>query len=260
MGGSIVSEIPKKTRKENPILGSKEHTRPSNSSDEADRVLASDDFIDALTADGSSEKPKKRGFLSGIFGQRRSSRASDLPKRTEQSAEFTKIEYGRIPEEDKYYQEITDIHEDGIFEKEPLEINEQKIPGPKPMQDPVLPKSYPAFEDQSTKKGLEEEESSPFSLEEKPAAEIQKIRYHPNVCYLCGADTSVPHQLFGFKKESGPENTVPLCKTCMHAIAMLMKHRDPSDEQEIKSEWRFLAPGLNEKRADEIIRESRNHN
>ncbi len=57
--------------------------------------------------------------------------------------------------------------------------------------------------------------------------------------------------------ESDPESTVPLCKICMRAVNTLMKYRDPADEQEIKSEWRVLAPGLDEKRADDVIREGR---
>lgn len=260
LGGSIVSEKPIKTRKENPILGSKEYTRSSGSYDEADHTPVSDDFTDALTADGSSDKPKKRGFLSGIFGPGKSSRVSDLPKSSGESTEFIQTEYAPIPAGKKYYQETADIQEDDLFEKEPLEINEQKVPDPKPIQDPMLAKSSPAVEDRSKIRKSEEEGSADFSFEEKPTAEKQKVRYHPNVCYLCGADASVPHQLFGFGKESDPENSVPLCKTCMHAVTMLMKYRDPADEREIKSEWRVLTPDLNESRADEIVREGRSRN
>ena len=262
LGGSISSEKPKKTRKENSILGSKEYTGSSSVYDEADHALLSDNGTDALTADGSSDKPKKRGFLSGIFGPGKSSRASDLSKRSGQSADFPTKDYAHIHEGEKYYQEITDIHEDDIFEKEPLEINGEKVTGPKPIQDPKLSKSYLAIEDPSERRRSEEEEekSAHFSLEEKPISKKQTVKYHPNVCYLCGADTSTPHQQFRFGKEADPENTVPLCKTCMHAVTMLMKYKDPADEREIKSEWRFLAPGLNENRADEIVREGRSRN
>lgn len=65
LGGSISSEKPKKIRKNNPILGSKEHTGSSSVYDEADHGPLSGYGIDALTADGRADKPKKEGFCQG---------------------------------------------------------------------------------------------------------------------------------------------------------------------------------------------------
>lgn len=249
LGGSISSEKPKKIRKNNPILGSKEHTGSSSVYDEADHGPLSGYGIDALTADGLSDKPKKRGFLSGIFGQGKSSG---------RPPEFPTKDHARTPEGEKHSHRITDTYEDDIFENEPREMSEPAVSDPEPSEE-TYPTSQTFARDQS-EIGRSDDEPAPFFLEEKPNPKKQTVRYHPNVCYLCGADTSVPHQQFRFGEESDPENTVPLCKTCMHAVTMLMKYRDPADEREIKSEWRFLAPGLNENRADEIVREGRRRN
>lgn len=253
LGGSIGSERPKKAKRDNMILGSKEHAGSSSIYDEMDYTPVSGGYTDALTASGASDKPKKKGLFSGIFGQKKSPRASDPAKNSGYENDFPIIDDSRIPDTEKYSHVMPDIREDDIFEEEHREMTEPAVHNAEPFEE-TYPKSQTFARDQPEIRRPEEEPAHFFS-EDKPKR--QTIRYHPNVCYLCGADSAVPHQQFRFGRESDSENTVPLCKTCMRAAATLMKYRDPADEREIKSEWRVLAPSLDEKRADDIIREGR---
>ncbi len=255
LGGSIGSEKPKKAKKDNTVLGSKGHTGSSSVYDEMDYTPISDGYTDALTASGASDKPKKKGLFSGIFGQKKSPKASGPAKKSGYENDFPIIDDSGIPDTEKYYHAGTDIHEDDIFEVEPLEMNEPAIPDAESFEE-KYPKSQPFIADQP-KIRRSAEEPAHFFVEEKPKPKKLTVRYHPNVCYLCGADSAVPHQQFRFGSESDTENTVPLCKTCMRAVSTLMKYRDPADEREIKSEWRSLSPGLDEKRADDIISNGR---
>ena len=255
LGGSIGSEKPKKAKKDNTVLGSKGHTGSSSVYDEMDYAPVSDDYTDALTASGASDKPKKKGLFSGIFGQKKSPRAPGPAKKSGYKTDSPMSDNSGIPDTEKYYHAETDIREDDIFEEEPLEMNEPAVPYAESFEE-TYPKSQTFARDQSEIRRSAEEPTQ-FIVEEKPKPKKQTVRYHPNVCYLCGADSAVPHQQFRFGSESDTENTVPLCKTCMRAVTTLMKYRDPADEREIKSEWRILAPGLDEKRADDIISEGR---
>ncbi len=251
MGG----DKPKKAKKDNPILGSKGHTGSSSVYDEVEYAPISNGYTDALTASGASDKPKKRGLFSGIFGQKKSPRASNLSRGSGYETDFPTIEDSEITDTEKHYHTVTDIREDDIFEEEPLEMNEPAVPNAEPFEE-TYAKSQTFVTDQSEIRRTAKEPVH-FFVEEKPKPIKQTMRNHPNVCYLCGADSAVPHQQFRFEGESDKENAVPLCKTCMRAVKMLMECRDPVDEREIKSEWRFLSPGLDEKRADDMISEAR---
>ncbi len=251
LGGSIGSEKIKKAKKDNTVLGSKGHTDSSSVYDEMDYTPISDSYTDALTTSGASDKPKKRGLFSGIFGQKKSPRASGPARKSAYESDFPIIDDSGIPETEKYSHVVTDIREDDIFEEETLEMTEPAVPDAEPFEE-TYPKSQPFIADEP-KIRRSTEKTAHFFVEEKPKPKKQTVRYHPNVCYLCGADSAVPHQQFRFGGESDTENTVPLCKTCMRAVTTLMKYRDPADEREIKSEWRSLSPGLDEKRADNII-------
>lgn len=258
MGGSIGSEKPKKAKKDNTVLGSKGHTGSSSVYDEMDYAPVSDGYTDALTASGASDKPKKKGLFSGIFGQKKSPRASSPTKKSGYETDFPTKDDSGTPDTEKYSRSVTDIREDDIFEEEPREMIEPAVPDVERFEE-TYPKSQTFARDQS-EIGRSDNEPAHFFVEEKPKPKKQTVRYHPNVCYLCGADSAVPHQQFRFGAESDSENTVPLCKTCMRAVTTLMKHRDPAEEREIKSEWRYLSSGLDEKRADIIISEGRRHN
>ena len=253
LGGSVGGDKPKKAKKNNTILGSKGYAGSSSVYDEVEYAPRSDGYTDALTASGASDKPRKRGLFSGIFGQKKSPRASDPSRKSEYKSDFPIIDDSVIPDTEKNYHTVTDIREDDIFEEEPLDLTEQAIPNAEPFEEPY-PKSQNFVTDQPEIKKSAKEPTH-FFVEDKQKK--QTVKYHPTVCYLCGADSAVPHQQFRFGSESDTENTIPLCKTCMRAVTTLMKYRDPADEREIKSEWRFLSPGLDEKRADEIISEGR---
>ena len=251
LGGSIGSEKPKKAKKDNMVLGPKGHTGSSSIYDEVDYSPVSDGCTDALTASGTSDRPKKKGLFSGIFGQKKSPRTSVPTRKSGYEADFPTIDDSRITNTETYSHAVTNIREDDIFEEEPQMMNGPEIPYDEPFEETYLTSQTVAGDKTTIRKPADE--PAHFFVEEIPKPKKQTIRYHPNVCYLCGADSAVPHQQFRFGPESDSESTVPLCKTCMRAVTTLMKYRDPADEREIKSEWRFLSPGLDEKRADEII-------
>lgn len=256
LGGSISSEKPKKAKKDNTVLGSKEHAGSSSIYDEVYYMPGSEGSTDALTASGESDKPKKKGLFSGIFGPKPSSKAVRKAKKSGYDAEIPRKEDFRTADTDIHSHKTADLPEEDIFEEEPLKTNEQAALNLQPHNDTSLPHSQISPRDRKpTIKPIEEPPA--FFAEEKTQPQKRAVRSHPNVCYLCGADSPTPHRQFGFGGESDPESTVPLCKICMRAVNTLMKYRDPADEQEIKSEWRVLAPGLDEKRADDVIREGR---
>ncbi len=242
LGGSIGSEKPKKAKKDNMVLGSKEHAGSSSIYDDVYYMPVSEGSTDALTASGASDKPKKKGLFAGVFGHKKSPNGAKPKSKAETKSKSASEPDFRITQDPVITQTENDpypvmnIREEDIFEDEPRTINEPAVLRAEPAEEPVPPKMHTFVEVEP----------------KKPT-----VRFHPKVCYLCGADSLAPHQLFGFGGESDPESAVPLCKTCMRAVNTLMKYRDPADEQEIKSEWRVLAPGLDEKRVDDLIREGR---
>jgi len=244
LGGSIGSEKPKKAKKNNAGHGSKEYTGSSSIYDEVYSMPGSEGSTDALTASGESNKPKKRGLFTGVFGHKKSPKGAKPKSKTEpkSTSEYERdfpVRQDLEPahtEKDPY--PAMEIPEEDIFEDEMQELNEPAVLKAETFEETILPKPDAFVEEQP----------------KKPT-----VRYHPNVCYLCGADSSTPHQQFLFRGESDPENAIPLCKTCMRAVKTLMKYRDSADEREIKSEWVVLAPGLDESRADDIISEGRRY-
>ncbi|HJJ29800.1 MAG TPA: hypothetical protein VJ857_00800 [Methanocorpusculum sp.] len=228
LGGSISCEKPIKAKKNNSILGSIGHTGSSSVYDEMDHSPASDGWTDALTVSGESNKPKKKGLFSRIFGQKKSPKESSSAKSgCEMDDEFK--DDPRTPDTKKYSHDVGNIPLDDIFKEPDQPSIVANVKEPHPTRRPA----------------------------EEPQPKKQAMRYHPNICYLCGADSATPHQQFKVGEASDKENAIPLCKTCMRAVTTLMKYRDPLDEREIKSEWRSLAPGLDEKRADDMISEAR---
>ncbi|WP_319379111.1 hypothetical protein [uncultured Methanocorpusculum sp.] len=242
LGGSQGGKKSKKSKKDNTLLGSKEHTGSSSIYDEVNYMPSFEGSTDALTASGESDKPKKKGLFAGVFGHKKSPKGAKPKSKTASKSkpapetDFPIIQEPVLTDTEKDPYPIMDIEED-IFEDEPT-INEPAVFTAEPAEEPVLPKTHTFHEEEP----------------KKPT-----VRSHPNVCYLCGADSSIPHQQFRFRGESDSESAIPLCKTCMRAVKTLMKYRDPADEREIKSEWLVLAPGLDESRADEIISEGRRH-
>ena len=228
LGGSIGCEKPIKAKKNNSILGSVGHTGSSSVYDKMDHSPASDGWIDALTVSEQSDKPKKKGLFSGIFGQKKSPKES-RPTKSEYDMNDEFIDETQTLDTKKHNHDLENIPHDDIFEK------------------PEQPSVVTNVKDQHLIRIPAEE----------PQPKKQAMRYHPNICFLCGADCATPHQQFKVGETSDMENTVPLCKTCMRAVTTLMKFRDPLDEREIKSEWRSLAPGLDEIRADDMISEAR---
>lgn len=238
LGGSLGSEKPKKVKKDNTILGSKEHTGSSSIYDEVNYLSGSGSNTDALTSIGQSEKPKKGGFLSSVFGHKKSDKKIKPTIKSEYEDNFSLTYDTDVKPAEIHSYPVRELIEDDIFEEETRGINEPATILAEPSEEKGLPKTHSIIDDQP----------------KKPA-----VKSHPNICYLCGADSSIPHQQFRFGGESDPESAIPLCRTCMRAVKTLMKYRDPADEQEIKSEWQILAPGLDESRANEIISEGRRH-
>ena len=144
-----------------------------------------------------------------------------------------------------------------------------KKTGKKPAADPVpepVPESWSEPEPvQNPEEDLFEEEipaiQTPVSDTPEPVAVQKNPEQLPaNVCWLCGETAESAHPYFTLHPGSQEsENAVPLCKTCYRAVTTLMKYRDPSDEQEIKTEWKTLCTTLNEPRVTRVITEGRKY-
>ncbi|HJJ48741.1 MAG TPA: hypothetical protein O0X39_07145 [Methanocorpusculum sp.] len=227
-------------------------------------------YSDALLATGGSEderKPQKHGLFSGLFKKKDKKPVQPAAPAEEpvQDPGFDSSRYG-IEIKDgvmetgiiKRYQEPED--EAPLFDDEPVKA---------PQKEEVVPDNAPLFEDVPENEAdlFSEPETKPA---ENPAVEPQEdlfadepepeakpaapVTLNPHVCHLCGRTSAEEWPEFGFSEEE----FVPLCKTCTRAVATLLKHTDPSDEAEIISEWGQICPGLNEKRAKELVAKGRN--
>ncbi len=187
------------------------------------------DTRDALTPDGTKpakkEKPKKKGFLASLFGG---------GKKT-----------GKKPAADPAPEPVPESRE-----------------GYEPIQNTETPL---AADERNPEEDLFEEEISAIQTPASETPEPVAVQKNPeqlpaNVCWLCGETSESAHPYFTLhpgSQESG--NAVPLCKTCYRAVTTLMKYRDPSDEQEIKTEWKTLCTTLNETRVTRVITEGRKY-
>ena len=260
LGGSLNYDKPMKAKRNNDILGSKGYSGSSSIYDEESYMPVSGGNTDALMPSGESEKPKKKGLFAGIFGQKKKP-VKSVPKDEadhKSDDEILACEETLTADTGDQYEEPLENREDDLFEEEPLTV-EEKITT-EPVIEHICPPAEkipaPITEIPSAEK---KERTKPVHSqpEQTQASQKKTLRYHPNVCYLCGETSPSPLQQFAFGGKSDPEDSVPLCKTCLRAVKTLMKYRDPADEKEIKSEWRYLAPGLDETRAENIISEGR---
>ncbi len=216
LGGSIGSEKPKKAKKDNTVLGSKEQACSSSIYYEVYYMPGSEGSTDALTASGESDKPKKKGLFSGIFGPKPSSKAAKKAKKSGYDADIPRKEDLRTPDTDINSHKTADIPEEDIFEEEPLETNQPVALNLQPHEDTYLPNSQISPRDRkpTTKPA---EEPTAFFTEEKAQPQKRTVRSHPNVCYLCGADSPTPHRQFefggiGFGKRRSPLQDLYACR------------------------------------------------
>lgn len=188
------------------------------------------DTRDALTPDGTrpakKEKPGKKGFFASLFGGGKKN--SNKPK-------TPKPEPEPEPEPESWR------------EPEPVQTRENPLPANEPEED--------LFE--------EELPATPAPVHDTPEpAQAQTIPDQPtaNICWLCGETSTANLPYFTLHPGSQePGNAVPLCKTCYRAVTTLMKYRDPTDEQEIKTEWKTLCTSLDEPRVTRVITEGRRY-
>ncbi|MDO5844273.1 MAG: hypothetical protein Q4Q53_03895 [Methanocorpusculum sp.] len=261
----------KKSKRVNDLLGSGKDTGSGSIYDEGDYTPTHSGRTDALTATGEAvpEKKKKKGFF---FGRKeKPAYAAEQPKDsgfdsseykldiksgvmdTGIAERYAEDEYTQVS--DNYYER----REENTFEEElPSEPEEEEEDdffepehkSPEPIQHHIsnIPKSV-----RHEIKVKEEDIQNPLVNKSEP------IQTHPYICYLCGEVSTDALPQFGFGDGSNPDDFVPLCKTCLHAVTTLMKFREPSDESEIKAEWRSICPGLDDSRAGKIITEGRKH-
>jgi hypothetical protein len=231
LGGSISNEKPGKAKRNNDVHGSKHDVESSGVYGGGDYFPAYEESTDALTVTGEADKPKKKGLLSGIFG-----------KRKKPAESFEKEEYrNEYVVKDIRIKDIPATIETGSRNDEPAGDREEEF-----------------FEEKLPV--AESKEPAPSSLKETGSPKKVMAKYSQNICYLCGEKSPVPFPQFRFGGDVRPEDSAPLCRTCLRAVKTLMKYRDPADEKEIKSEWQYLAPGLDEERADALINEGRRNN
>lgn len=265
VGGPAKSN--KKSKRVNDLLGSGKNIGSNSIYDEGDYTPAYSGKTDALTATGEAvpEKKKKKGFF---FGHKQKPVKSVEPPKDSgfDSSEYKlDIKSGVMDTgiSERYAEEGTDVNSEEIYEEKTVEKPVSKpaeeddffekvkeVPEVKEVHHHEKVKHIPIHNDIEVKT---EDIQNPLVQKTEPK------RHHPNVCCLCGDASPDALPQFGFGDGSNPDDFAPLCKTCLHAVTTLMKYRDPSDEAEIKAEWRSLCPGLDETGADRIISEGRKH-
>lgn len=270
MGGSAKPN--KKSKRVNDLLGSSKDIGSSSIYDEGDYTPSYSGRTDALTATGEAvpEKKKKKGFFFGH--KQKPAKVQEPPMDSGFDSSEYKIDIkggvmdsgiGERYVEEKQVDNFDDYnrHDDMFDEPVSKPVHEpvveddffEEVHEEVKVQPPVH-RSIPKPQIHHDVKVKEDDIQNPLVHKAEPVH-----HHHPNVCYLCGEASSDALPQFGFGDGSNPDDFVPLCKTCLHAVTTLMKFRDPSDESEIKAEWRSLCPGLDEVSANNIINEGRKH-
>lgn len=268
LGGFVGGGVDRRSRKSKKtfdVLGSGKYGDSGSIFDEGSYEPADvTGYSDALLATGSSDsasKPAKHGLFGGLFKKKqKQSSVQESASQAVQDPGFDSRGYeldikdgvmdtGLISR----YKEEENVP---VFDSEPAE--EMKPEAAVPCADTELfsedvPQNIEEKCDVSEQNDTVSAENTAADLftehvvEEKPAVSVP---LNPHVCHLCGRVSQDELPEFGFN----PDEFVPLCKICTRAVNTLMKHTDPAEEVEIYEEWSTICPGLNEKRAKELIK------
>lgn len=273
-GGISKSKKSKKSKKPDLLDGGSGRAEMDLYRDDYYNTGSSYSGVDALTPSGERrEKPKKKGFLSGLFGGGKKSSKKSEP---ETYPEVPKAVPKREPElkiTGEGLGEDVVAREEDLFEEEEIpltsiqQMQEREVPDEPPVPVQAL-EPEPFYEPEPIPEltpppSIASHQPKPFD-EPRVVAPPQPVHKpsesnDPTVCKLCGEKSEMDHQYFTIHPgvlELG--NSIPLCKTCHRAVSTLMKHRGP-EEDEICDEWSQLCPNLDEELATDVVLEARKY-